>query len=42
MTAQRRIPTFAFYERLVMRLLFAWLVWRATPRCLDREWDSVA
>ena len=34
MTAQRRIPTFAFYERLVMRLLFAWLVWRATPSAL--------
>ena len=34
MTAQRPIPTFAFYERLVMRLLFAWLVWRATPATL--------
>ena len=34
MTAQRPIPTFAFYERLVMRLLFAWLVWRATPDTL--------
>jgi hypothetical protein len=28
------IPSFAFYERLVMRLLFAWLVWRATPNAL--------
>jgi len=25
------IPTFAFYERLIMRLLFAWVVWVATP-----------
>ena len=31
MKAQLRIPAFAFYERVVMRLLFAWLVWRATP-----------
>ena len=28
------IPVFAFYERLLMRLLFAWLVWRATPHVL--------
>ena len=28
------IPSFVFYERLVMRLLFAWLVWRATPGVL--------
>lgn len=28
------IPSFAFYERLVMRVLFAWLVWRATPGVL--------
>ena len=25
------IPAFAFYERLIMRLLFAWVVWVATP-----------
>jgi hypothetical protein len=31
MTGQIRVPIFAFYERLVMRVLFAWLVWRATP-----------
>jgi hypothetical protein len=34
MTARRSIPEFAFYERLVMRALFAWLVWRATPDAL--------
>ncbi|MEO5754984.1 MAG: hypothetical protein ABIR38_09780 [Chthoniobacterales bacterium] len=34
MTAPRPIPQFAFYERLVMRALFAWLVWRATPGAL--------
>jgi len=30
----RPIPTFALYERVVMRLLFAWIVWRATPGVL--------
>jgi hypothetical protein len=34
MTARRSIPKFAFYERLFMRALFAWLVWRATPDAL--------
>lgn len=31
MTLGPSIPRFALYERLVMRALFAWLVWRATP-----------
>ena len=26
--------SYAFYERLVMRMLFAWLVWNATPAAL--------
>jgi hypothetical protein len=34
MRSRLEIPTFAFYERLVMRVLFAWLVWRATPAIL--------
>lgn len=34
MTAARSIPTCAFPERLVMRVLFAWLVFRATPAVL--------
>jgi hypothetical protein len=34
MMARRSIPEFAFYERLFMRALFAWLVWRATPDAL--------
>ncbi|HSU85204.1 MAG TPA: hypothetical protein VLI42_00585 [Chthoniobacterales bacterium] len=34
MMARRSIPEFAFYERLFMRALFAWLVWRATPDVL--------
>jgi hypothetical protein len=34
MTARKSIPEFALYERLVMRALFAWLVWRATPGTL--------
>ena len=34
MTAARSVPTCAFSERLVMRVLFAWLVFRATPRAL--------
>lgn len=34
MSARPPVPTFAFYEKLVMRLLFAWLVWRATPGVL--------
>ncbi|HEY1582512.1 MAG TPA: hypothetical protein VGF73_05395 [Chthoniobacterales bacterium] len=34
MSARPAIPTFAFYERVVMRVLFAWLVWRATPDVL--------
>lgn len=34
MTRRPDIPVFAFYERLVMRCLFAWLVWDATPRAL--------
>jgi hypothetical protein len=34
MRQHQTIPVFAFYERLVMRLLFAWLVWRATPHAL--------
>ncbi len=29
-----QIPRFAFYERLLMRGLFAWLVWLATPAVL--------
>jgi len=33
-TTVRSIPTFALPERLVMRLLFAWLVFRATPTAL--------
>lgn len=34
MTVARPIPTCAFYERFVMRVLFAWLVYRATPEAL--------
>lgn len=34
MTLGPSIPRFALYERLVMRALFAWLVWRATPDAL--------
>ncbi|MEO5718033.1 MAG: hypothetical protein ABIR29_05615 [Chthoniobacterales bacterium] len=34
MIAPPAIPRFSFYERLVMRALFAWLVWRATPGAL--------
>jgi len=34
MTLCPSIPRFAFYERIVMRILFAWLVWRATPYAL--------
>ncbi len=34
MTLRRPIPHCAFYERLVMRALFAWLVWKATPGAL--------
>ena len=34
MTAHPRIPSYAFFERLVMRALFAWVVWRATPGVL--------
>ncbi len=30
----RAIPSFALYERVIMRALFAWLVWRATPSYL--------
>ncbi|MEO7165786.1 MAG: hypothetical protein ABI787_05560 [Spartobacteria bacterium] len=31
MTTRRPIPNHVFVERIVMRILFAWLVWRATP-----------
>lgn len=34
MSAQKQIPSFAFYERLIMRALFAWLVWRVMPDAL--------
>jgi hypothetical protein len=34
MTARLSIPKFVPYERLVMRVLFAWLVWQATPGAL--------
>ncbi|HEY3662773.1 MAG TPA: hypothetical protein VGL24_06430 [Chthoniobacterales bacterium] len=34
MTSLSATPRFAFYERLVMRALFAWVVWRATPGAL--------
>lgn len=34
MTALRAIPRFALFERVVMRVLFAWLVWQATPGAL--------
>jgi len=34
MTARRPLPAFAFYERLVMRALFAWVVFLATPKGL--------
>ncbi len=34
MTAPRPIPVFALYERLVMRALFAWVVFQATPKGL--------
>lgn len=34
MTLPRSIPRFSLYERIVMRALFAWLVWRTTPGAL--------
>ena len=34
MSEGRPLPAFAFYERFVMRLLFAWLVFQATPKGL--------
>lgn len=34
MKPPRATPQFAFYERLVMRLLFAWMVWESTPGAL--------
>lgn len=34
MNLRPSIPSFALYERLVMRAFFAWLVWRSTPRAL--------
>lgn len=34
MTDERALPAFAFYERVVMRVLFAWLVFQATPKGL--------
>lgn len=34
MTPLRSIPRFSLYERIVMRALFAWIVWRATPGAL--------
>jgi hypothetical protein len=34
MKAPRPLPTFAFYERLAMRALFAWVVFQATPKGL--------
>ena len=34
MITSKPVPRFAFYERLVMRVLFAWIVWRATPAAL--------
>src|SRR6266513_163793 len=34
MTAAHSIPTWAFYERLVMRVLFAGLVYWSTPQAL--------
>jgi hypothetical protein len=34
MNLRPSIPSFARYERLVMRALFAWLVWRSTPSAL--------
>ncbi len=34
MTPLRSIPRFSFCERIVMRALFAWIVWRATPGVL--------
>lgn len=34
MTPRPPLPKFALYERLIMRVLFAWLVWRATPGAL--------
>lgn len=34
MSERRPTPCYAFYERLVMRGLFAWIVYRATPAAL--------
>jgi hypothetical protein len=34
MSMRPPIPTYALHERLVMRVLFAWLVYRATPSAL--------
>ena len=34
MSASKPMPRFAFYERLVMRVLFAWIIWRAMPAAL--------
>ncbi len=34
MTARPPLPAFAFYERLVMRALFAWVIFQATPKGL--------
>jgi hypothetical protein len=34
MSLPRAIPHFAFVERIVMRILFAWLIWQATPAVL--------
>jgi hypothetical protein len=31
MSVPRSIPHFALVERIVMRVLFTWLIWRATP-----------
>src|SRR3954454_23703912 len=31
MSVPRAIPHFALVERIVIRVLFAWLIWRATP-----------
>ena len=34
MSATEPLPHFASYERVVMRALFAWVVWEATPAAL--------
>jgi hypothetical protein len=34
MTTAQSIPHYAFYELLIMRTLFAWVVWKATPAAL--------